>query len=213
MQRQPGCQNSGSASQFRPTCLPSRVVNRLADDIKFARIAARHPRQQCRGHLGCGNRGIPGKCLGQGHGHQRQGAFLPDAGIAAAVGGLGQRRGSGADHQRGLHRRPQCQQDGDLLVRSEQGRHPSPDQDLRVPPGRSPHNRQRNRARTVPKQDDGWYRRGDGRGNPQHVPLKRWGEPADMAGTAIFLASRAGAYVSGAVIPVDGGIVAASRTL
>ena len=47
----------------------------------------------------------------------------------------------------------------------------------------------------------------------KHVPLKRWGEPADMAGTAIFLASAAGAYVSGAVIPVDGGIIAASRTL
>ena len=46
-----------------------------------------------------------------------------------------------------------------------------------------------------------------------HVPLKRWGDPADMAGTAIFLASKAGAYVSGAVIPVDGGIVASSRTL
>ena len=47
----------------------------------------------------------------------------------------------------------------------------------------------------------------------RHVPLKRWGEPADMAGVAIYLASRAGAYVSGVVIPVDGGIVAASRTL
>jgi NAD(P)-dependent dehydrogenase (short-subunit alcohol dehydrogenase family) len=47
----------------------------------------------------------------------------------------------------------------------------------------------------------------------QHVPLKRWGEPADMAGVAIYLASKAGAYVSGAVIPVDGGIVAAARTL
>ncbi len=47
----------------------------------------------------------------------------------------------------------------------------------------------------------------------KHVPLKRWGEPEDMAGIAIYLASRAGAYVSGAVIPVDGGIVASSRTL
>jgi NAD(P)-dependent dehydrogenase (short-subunit alcohol dehydrogenase family) len=45
------------------------------------------------------------------------------------------------------------------------------------------------------------------------VPLKRWGEPADMAGAAIYLASKAGAYVSGAVVPVDGGIVASSRTL
>jgi NAD(P)-dependent dehydrogenase (short-subunit alcohol dehydrogenase family) len=37
-------------------------------------------------------------------------------------------------------------------------------------------------------------------------PLGRIGEPPDMAGAAIYLASRAGAYVTGAVIPVDGGI-------
>lgn len=37
-------------------------------------------------------------------------------------------------------------------------------------------------------------------------PLRRIGAPADMAGVAIYLASRAGAYVNGVVIPVDGGI-------
>ena len=37
-------------------------------------------------------------------------------------------------------------------------------------------------------------------------PLGRIGEPEDMAGVALFLASRAGAYVTGAVIPVDGGL-------
>jgi len=37
-------------------------------------------------------------------------------------------------------------------------------------------------------------------------PLGRIGEPEDMAGVAIYLASRAGAYLTGAVIPVDGGI-------
>jgi NAD(P)-dependent dehydrogenase (short-subunit alcohol dehydrogenase family) len=41
-------------------------------------------------------------------------------------------------------------------------------------------------------------------------PRKRIGTPEDMAGVAMFLASRAGAYVNGVVIPVDGGIVAVS---
>jgi NAD(P)-dependent dehydrogenase (short-subunit alcohol dehydrogenase family) len=40
-------------------------------------------------------------------------------------------------------------------------------------------------------------------------PLGRIGRPDDMAGVAIFLSSRAGAYVTGAIIPVDGGIWAA----
>lgn len=38
------------------------------------------------------------------------------------------------------------------------------------------------------------------------VPLGRIGEAEDMAGIAIYLASRAGAYLTGTVIPVDGGI-------
>ena len=37
-------------------------------------------------------------------------------------------------------------------------------------------------------------------------PLRRIGEPEDMAGVALYLASRAGAYLTAAVIPVDGGI-------
>jgi NAD(P)-dependent dehydrogenase (short-subunit alcohol dehydrogenase family) len=37
-------------------------------------------------------------------------------------------------------------------------------------------------------------------------PLGRIGRPDDMAGVALYLAGRAGAYVTGAVIPVDGGI-------
>ena len=37
--------------------------------------------------------------------------------------------------------------------------------------------------------------------------LGRVGEPADIAGLAIYLSSRAGAYVNAAVIPVDGGTI------
>lgn len=36
--------------------------------------------------------------------------------------------------------------------------------------------------------------------------LKRIGRPDDLAGAAVFLASRAGAYVTGAIVPVDGGM-------
>jgi NAD(P)-dependent dehydrogenase (short-subunit alcohol dehydrogenase family) len=38
------------------------------------------------------------------------------------------------------------------------------------------------------------------------APLKRIGRPDDMAGAAIYLSSRAGAYLTGTIIPVDGGI-------
>ncbi len=37
------------------------------------------------------------------------------------------------------------------------------------------------------------------------VPRQRIGSPEDVAGTVIFLASRAGAYLTGATIPLDGG--------
>jgi len=46
----------------------------------------------------------------------------------------------------------------------------------------------------------------------QHVPLGRIGRPDDVAGLAIFLASRAGAYLTGTVIPVDGGLSARARS-
>ncbi|GJF17938.1 3-oxoacyl-ACP reductase [Mycolicibacterium cyprinidarum] len=38
------------------------------------------------------------------------------------------------------------------------------------------------------------------------APLRRIGRDDDMAGVAVFLASRAGSYLTGAIIPVDGGI-------
>ena len=37
------------------------------------------------------------------------------------------------------------------------------------------------------------------------TPLGRWAEPADVAGAAVFLCSPAAAFMTGAVVPVDGG--------
>lgn len=42
----------------------------------------------------------------------------------------------------------------------------------------------------------------------KRIPAGRWGEPADIGGTAVFLASRASDYLNGAIIPVDGGWLA-----
>ena len=40
------------------------------------------------------------------------------------------------------------------------------------------------------------------------IPAGRWGVPADVGGTAVFLSSSASDYLNGAVIPVDGGWLA-----
>jgi 2-deoxy-D-gluconate 3-dehydrogenase len=49
-------------------------------------------------------------------------------------------------------------------------------------------------------------------GNPERlasisarIPAGRWGSPEDFKGTAVYLASRSSAYVSGHVLVVDGG--------
>ena len=39
----------------------------------------------------------------------------------------------------------------------------------------------------------------------EHIPADRWGEPADLMGAVVFLASRASDYVNGHILSVDGG--------
>ncbi len=39
----------------------------------------------------------------------------------------------------------------------------------------------------------------------ERIPAERWGEPSDMAGPVVFLASKASGYVNGHVLVVDGG--------
>lgn len=53
--------------------------------------------------------------------------------------------------------------------------------------------------------------RADGVRYPQvtaRIPAGRWGTPDDVRGIAVFLASAASDYITGAVIPVDGGYLA-----
>lgn len=40
------------------------------------------------------------------------------------------------------------------------------------------------------------------------TPMGRWGEPSDLGGVVVFLASNAARFVTGAIIPVDGGYLA-----
>lgn len=43
------------------------------------------------------------------------------------------------------------------------------------------------------------------------VPLGRIGSPEDVAGACLFLSSRAGAYVNGATLTLDGGSVISAK--
>jgi 2-deoxy-D-gluconate 3-dehydrogenase len=45
------------------------------------------------------------------------------------------------------------------------------------------------------------------------TPAGRWGEPDDLAGTAVFLASPASDFVTGVALPVDGGFSASGLTI
>lgn len=68
----------------------------------------------------------------------------------------------------------------------------------------------------------GWYETDITRGVPatergerirRKTPAGRWGEPDDLVGAAVFLASRASDFVTGVALPVDGGYAVADRFL
>ena len=54
---------------------------------------------------------------------------------------------------------------------------------------------------TIPARSDA----GRNRAILERTPLGRWGTPADLVGPALFLASDAARFITGAVLPVDGG--------
>ena len=70
------------------------------------------------------------------------------------------------------------------------------------------HQRQRHRARLHPHRQHGARCRRTPRAAEQilaRIPAGRWGEPEDLKGAAVFLASSASDFVHGHVLVVDGG--------
>lgn len=68
----------------------------------------------------------------------------------------------------------------------------------------------------------GWYETGLTRGAPasewgerirRKTPAARWGQPQDLVGPLVFLASAASDFVTGVALPVDGGYAIADRQL
>ena len=102
------------------------------------------------------------------------------------------------------------------------GRHPHPvlhrrqarrrraDQAARQRVGGQGHQRQRHRPRLHrDQQHRGAARRPDrNKAILDRIPAGRWGEPEDIAGAAVFLASPAAKYIHGTILPVDGGWLA-----
>ena len=43
----------------------------------------------------------------------------------------------------------------------------------------------------------------------ERTPQKRWGDPADIAGVVVFLCSDAARFITGAILPIDGGYAVA----
>ena len=110
------------------------------------------------------------------------------------------------DHQHRLRRRHPGARVRDVRLLVVEGRRAPAD----PAPGQAPgprHHGERHRTRSVPVPHDEGHHRGRRRGDmAKMMPLKRIGRPEDMAGPAIFLSSKAGAFLTGTVIPVDGGI-------
>ena len=67
---------------------------------------------------------------------------------------------------------------------------------------------EQNRFLLVDRETGGWKARG--KAILAHTPMRRFGEPEELIGAALWLLSPASAFVTGAVVPIDGGFSAYS---
>ena len=195
----------GRASPSPPTCPPKTGAARLADEI----AAASRPLDILVNNAGA-TWGTPLADFDEAAFERVlalnvKGVFHLTKFLVPAAGGGRHRGGAGPGHQHRLDRRHPGPGARDLLVLGLQGGGPPAD----PAPGQAP-----GAAVTVNAIAPGPFESkmmaatldAFGEQIAASAPLKRIGRPDDMAGTAIFLSSRAGAYLTGAVIPVDGGI-------
>ncbi len=94
-------------------------------------------------------------------------------------------------------------------LRREQGRHRAAHQGARLRLGEGQHPGQRGAAGLDRHRPHRSARASSSTGLNERVlsrtPAGRWGEPADLAGIAVFLCAPASDFVTGTAIPVDGG--------
>ena len=203
---------TATASRCRRTSRPSRAAR------AGRRVQQREPKldilvNNAGAAWGAEFDEFPEKRLGQGHGPQRQVAVLPDPGAARRAQGGGERRAAGEGDQHRVDRRhprsirwrptPTTRRKAALIYLTRRMAAKLIADKIvvtAIAPGavRSEMNRAaRDHADEVARAH----------------PAQRIGRDEDMAGAAIFLASRAGDYVVGDTIAVDGGIAYANAGL
>ena len=92
-------------------------------------------------------------------------------------------------------------------LRGDEGRRRAAHEGAGQRVGAARHQRQRDRARATSRRthDGPWRDPARAATRARAIPAGRWGTPDDLAGAAVFLASRASDYVHGIVLLVDGG--------
>jgi NAD(P)-dependent dehydrogenase (short-subunit alcohol dehydrogenase family) len=183
-------------------------IEALAEDLAQRETIARHPRQQCRCGLGADFEDFPEMGWDKVMNLNVKTPFF----LTQKLHGL--LKAGAKDHAAkviniasvdGLRVNPS----GDLQLSGFEVGAGAPDAAHGGAAGQGQHHRQRDLP-GVPSLPNEQAAANHPEASARGIPLKRIGDLEDMAGGAIFLASRAGDYVIGTPLPIDGGIVNAA---